>query len=183
MPSGNFTNDGYGIANGIDLFWKDSRSIKNLQYWLSYSYLDTERKYQDYPEAVMPSYATNHNASLVTKYWINDLRSQVGMTYSFASGRPYDNPNSTTFMDGRTKSYNNVSFNWSYLISQQKILFISASNLFGFKNTFGYDYANTPDTSGTFNRQAIVPNADRFFFIGFFWTISADKTKNQLDNL
>lgn len=182
-PSSNFANDGYGIAKGIDLFWKDSRSIKNLQYWLSYSYLNTERKYQDYPEAVMPSYATNHNASLVTKYWINDLRSQVGMTYSFASGRPYDNPNSTTFMDGRTKSYHNVSFNWSYLISQQKILFISASNLFGFKNTFGYDYANTPDTSGIFKRQAIVPNADRFFFIGFFWTISADKTKNQLDNL
>ncbi len=182
-PSGNFTNRGYGSAKGIDLFWKDSRNIKNLQYWLSYSYLDTERKYQDYPEAVMPSFATNHNASLVTKYWINSLRSQVGMTYSFASGRPYDNPNNTEFMNGRTKSYNNVSFNWSYLISQQKILFISASNLFGFKNTFGYDYANTPDTSGAFNRQAIVPSADRFFFIGFFWTISADKTKNQLENL
>lgn len=182
-PSDNFTNEGYGIAKGIDLFWKDSRNIKNLQYWLSYSYLDTKRKYQDYQETVMPSYATNHNASLVTKYWINNLRSQVGMTYSFASGRPYDNPNSTMFMEGRTKSYNNVSFNWSYLISQQKILFISASNLFGFKNTFGYDYDNTPDASGAFNRQAILPNADRFFFIGFFWTISADKTKNQLDNL
>jgi len=182
-PSGNFTNDGYGYAKGIDLFWKDSRNIKNLQYWLSYSYLDTERKYQDYPEAVIPSFATNHNASLVTKYWINSLRSQVGMTYSFASGRPYDNPNSTKFMDGRTQSYHNFSFNWSYLISQQKILFISASNLFGFKNTFGYDYTSAPDTSGNFKRQAIVPNADRFFFIGFFWTISADKTKNQLDNL
>ena len=182
-PSGNFTNRGYGSAKGIDLFWKDSRNIKNLQYWVSYSYLDTERKYQDYLEAVMPSFATTHNASLVTKYWINSLRSQVGMTYSFASGRPFDNPNHTEFMDGRTKNYNNVSFNWSYLISQQKILFISASNLFGFKNTFGYDYANTPDASGNFNRQAIVPNADRFFFIGFFWTISADKTKNQLENL
>ncbi len=124
-PSGNFTNRGYGSAKGIDLFWKDSHNIKNLQYWLSYSYLDTERKYQDYPEAVMPSFATNHNASLVTKYWINDLRSQVGMTYSFASGRPYDNPNSIEFMNGRSKNYNNVSFNWSYLISQQKILFIS----------------------------------------------------------
>jgi hypothetical protein len=179
----NLNTNGFGYASGIDLFWKDTRNIKNLQYWISYSYLDTKRKFQNYTAKVMPSYATKHNASLVTKYWVSSLRSQIGMTYSFASGRPYDNPNADRFMDGRTKSYNNVSFNWSYLISQQKILFISASNLFGFKNTFGYDYANTPNTNGAFNRQAIVPSSDRFFFVGFFWTISDDKTKNQLENL
>lgn len=182
-PSGNFGTDGFGSAKGIDIFYKDSRSIKNLQYWLSYSYLDTQRKFEDYTEEVMPSFATKHNASLVTKYWISDWRSQVGLTYSYASGRPYDNPNSLQFMDGRTKSYHNVSVNWSYLISQQKILFFSASNILGIKNVFGYDYASTPTSSGTFNRQAIVPSSDRFFFIGFFWTISEDKKKNQLDNL
>jgi outer membrane receptor for ferrienterochelin and colicin len=182
-PISNLNNNGFGYASGIDLFWRDTRNIKNLQYWLSYSYLDTKRKFQDYSAEVMPSYATKHNASLVTKYWISSLRSQVGMTYNFASGRPYNDLNSTSFMDGRTKSYNNVSFNWSYLISQQKILFISASNLLGFKNTFGYDYANTPDANGIYNRRAIVPSSDRFFFVGFFWTISDDKTKNQLDNL
>ncbi len=183
QPSANFNNNGFGFANGLDIFWKDSKSIKNLQYWMSYSYLDTKRKFQDFPTEVMPDYATKHNASLVTKYWIDDLRSQVGMTYSFASGRPFNNANSAEFMDGRTKSYNNMSMNWSYLISQQKILFISVSNVFGFKNIFGYDYANEPNNAGVFQRQAIVPNTDRFFFIGFFWTISDDKTKNQLDNL
>ena len=179
----NLNNNGFGYATGIDLFWRDTRTVKNLQYWVSYSYLDTKRKFQNYEAEVMPSYATKHNASLVAKYWISSLRSQVGMTYSFASGRPYNDPNAYAFMAGRTKNYNNVSFNWSYLISQQKILFISASNLFGFKNTFGYDYANVPDINGVFNRQAIVPTSDRFFFVGFFWTISDDKTKNQLDNL
>ncbi len=183
QPSSNFNNNGFGYASGLDLFWKDTRNIKNLQYWVSYSYLDTKRKFQDYSNEVMPSYATKHNASLVAKYWVSSLRSQVGMTYNYASGRPFNNPNSNTFMDGRTKSYNNVSFNWSYLISQQKILFISASNLLGFKNKFGYNYSNTPDVNGMFNRQAIVPSSDRFFFVGFFWTISDDKTKNQLDNL
>ncbi len=183
QPSANFNNNGFGFAKGIDIFWKDSKNIKNLQYWLSYSYLDTERKFQNFPTEVMPSYATKHNASLVTKLWIDDLRSQVGMTYNFASGRPYNNLNSMTFMDGKTKSYNSVNMNWSYLISQQKILFVSVSNVFGFKNVFGYDYANNPDINGTFQRQAILPTADRFFFVGFFWTISDDKTKNQLDNL
>lgn len=179
----NFNTDGFGDAKGLDLFWKDTRNIKNLQYWVSYSYLDTKRKFQNYRAEVMPHYATKHNASLVTKYWVSNLRSQVGMTYNFASGRPFDNPNSSFFMDGRTKNYHNVSVNWSYLISQQKILFFSASNLLGFNNVFGYDYTNTPDSNGMFKRQAILPTAKRSFFIGFFWTISDDKTKNQLDNL
>ncbi|MDY7395522.1 TonB-dependent receptor [Aureibaculum sp. 2210JD6-5] len=183
QPSANFSNNGFGYAKGLDLFWKDSKNIKNLQYWLSYSYLDTERKYRDFRQSVTPSFANTHNASLVTKYWINDWRSQVGATYTFASGRPYDNPNSNNFMDGKTKTYNNFSVNWSYLISQQKILFISVSNILGIKNTYGYNYANTPDANGMFQRQAIIPSADRFFFVGFFWTISDDKSKNQLDNL
>mgnify|MGYP006960982082 FL=1 len=48
---------------------------------------------------------------------------------------------------------------------------------------FGYNYANQQDVNGMFARQAIVPNADQFFFVGFFWTISDDKKSNQLDNL
>ncbi|RPD98854.1 TonB-dependent receptor [Aureibaculum marinum] len=183
VPIANFNNNGFGYAKGIDLFWKDSKNIKNLQYWFSYSYLDTERKYRDFKEQVTPSFATKHNASLVTKYWINNWRSQVGATYSFASGRPYNNPNTDQFMSEKTKTYNNLSINWSYLISQQKILFVSVSNIMGIKNTYGYTYANSPDVNGMFKRQAIVPSADRFFFIGFFWTISDDKNKNQLDNL
>ena len=182
-PAGNFNNAGFGYARGFDLFWKDTRTVKNLQYWLSYSYLDSERKYKEYPVAVMPDYATRHNISLVTKYWVDKWRSQIGMTYSMASGRPYNNPNVDTFMSERTKGYHGLSVNWSYLLSQQKILFFSASNVLGINNVFGYDYARVPDANGVYKRQAVVPNAKSFFFVGFFWTISEDKTKNQLDNL
>jgi len=183
QPISDFSTSGFGYSKGLDLFFKDSKSIKNIQYWLSYSYLDTKRKFQDFPTEVMPDYATKHNVSLVTKYWIDGLRSQVGLTHNFASGRPYNDPNSTDFTDGKTKPYHNISMNWSYLISQQKILFVSVSNVLGFKNIYGYDYSNTQDASGVFQRQAILPRAARFFFVGFFWTISDDKTKNQLDNL
>lgn len=182
-PVGNFSNDGFGYAKGLDIFYRDQKSIKNLQFWLSYSYLDTQRKFQDYPVEVMPGFATKHNASLVGKYWISKWRSQVGMTYNYASGRPFNNLNSTQFMDGRTKSFNNLSLNWAYLISQQKILYLSTTNVLGFNNVFGYNYTTTPNGNGTFDRQAIVPSSDRFFFVGFFWTISEDKQKNQLDNL
>jgi hypothetical protein len=57
------------------------------------------------------------------------------------------------------------------------------NNILGTKNVFGYDYKNTPNTNGNFDRQAIIPNADSFFFVGFFWTISDDKKSNQLNNL
>ena len=53
----------------------------------------------------------------------------------------------------------------------------------GTQNVFGYEYANTPDSNGIYNSRAITPTADRFFFVGFFWTISNDKKTNQLYNL
>jgi len=178
-----FNNDGSGYAKGLDFFWRDNTSFKNLEYWISYSYIDTERNYKNYPKQVTPSFVADHSLSIVTKYWINDWRSQIGFTHSFNSGRPYNDPNEISFMNGKTKSYNNLSFNWAYLISQQKILYFSVSNILGTDNVFGYDYANNPDSSGQFQRQAVRQPADRFFFIGFFWTISDNKKENQLKNL
>lgn len=178
-----FNNNGYGFAKGLDVFWRDSKSVKNLDYWVSYSYIDSKRDYKNYETAVTPNFVANHTLSVVGKYWIEDWKSQVSVTNSFATGRPYNNPNETAFMNGKTKEYNNLSLSWAYLLSPQKILYFSVSNVLGRDNVFGYQYANSPDLSGQFQRQAITQPADRFFFIGFFWTISKDKTKNQLENL
>lgn len=178
-----FDNSGSGYAKGLDLFWRDGKSIKNLEYWVSYSYIDTERNYKNFSSQVTPSFIAAHSLSIVTKYWINDWKSQIGFTNSYSSGRPYNNPNETKFMNGKTKSYNSLSFNWAYLLSQQKILYFSVSNVLGSQNVFGYEYANNPDNAGFYNRKEIIPTADRFFFVGFFWTISNDKKDNQLRNL
>ncbi|MGI9552005.1 MAG: TonB-dependent receptor [Aurantibacter sp.] len=179
----NFNNLGSGYASGLDIFWRDNKSIKNLDYWASYSYLNTERDYRNFSEKVTPNFAPRHNLSLVTKYFIEDWRSQVGMSYGYGSGRPYDNPNTPEFMAEKTKAYNSLSVNWAYLISQQKILYFSISNATGFNNVSGYQYADAPNAQGVFDRRAIRPTADTFFFVGFFWTISDDKSSNQLDNL
>jgi len=178
-----YNSNGYGFAKGIDLFWRDNKSIKNVDYWISYSLLDTKRMYKNYPVEAQPNFANTHNLSLVGKYWINDWRSQVGFSYSFASGRPFNNPNSTGFMNDKTKAYQSLSINWAYLISPQKILYASVNNVLGFKNINGYQYANSPNSNGVFDRRELKPAADQFFFVGFFWTISEDKKSNQLDNL
>lgn len=179
----NFNNSGSAYAKGIDLFWRDNKSFKNLDYWISYSYLDTERDYQNYPSAAQPDFANKHNLSVVGKYWIDDLRSQVGFSYGFASGRTYTDPNIEGFLNAKTKSYNSLSVNWAYLISQQKILYFSINNVLGFKNIHGYQYADTPDMNGNFARRSLQPASDQFFFVGFFWTISEKGTDNQLNNL
>ena len=178
-----FNNNGKGYAKGLDLFWRDSNLYKNLEYWISYSYIDSERQYKNFPTMTTPSFIANHTLSVVTKYFITDWKSQIGFTNSYSSGRPYNDPNQTQFMNGKTKSYNSLSFNWAYLLTTQKILYFSVSNLLGTQNVFGYDYAKLPDPNGVYNRQAITPTADRFFFVGFFWTISQNKSENQLKNL
>ncbi|MCF6279386.1 MAG: TonB-dependent receptor [Flavobacteriaceae bacterium] len=179
----NYNNKGFGYAKGLDLFWRDNKSIKNIDYWVSYSYLDTKRDYKNYQNQAQPNFVNKHNLSVVGKYWIEDWKSQVGLSYTFASGRPYTNPNEVGFLNQKAKPYNSLSLNWAYLLSPQKILYLSVNNALGSKNINGYQYANTPNMNGDFDRRALRPAADSFFFIGFFWTISDNKTDNQLDNL
>ncbi len=179
----NYNNSGNGYAQGIDFFFRDSKSIKNFDYWLSYSFLDTKREYRNFNTALQPNFTNKHNVSLVGKYWIDKMKSQVGMSYGYASGRTYTNPNEQGLLNSKTKAYNSLSLNWAYLVSQQKILYFSINNALGTKNINGYQYANTPDLNGVFNRRALRPAADQFFFVGFFWTISEKGTDNQLDNL
>ncbi|WP_010134111.1 TonB-dependent receptor [Ochrovirga pacifica] len=178
-----YNNKGKGFARGVDVFWRDNKGIKNLDYWLSYSFLDTQRDFKNYSGSFQPSFVNKHNASVVTKYWMENWKSQLGLTYRFASGRTYTNPNISGFLNEKTKAFQTLDFNWAYLISPQKILFFSASNLLGTKNINGYQYANTPNAKGIFQREAIRPSADRFFFVGFFWTLSKKETDNQLNQL
>ena len=47
-------NDGYGDAKGFELFWRDKKTIKNVDYWISYSYLDTKRDFSIFPMPFSP---------------------------------------------------------------------------------------------------------------------------------
>lgn len=179
----NYNSDGYGFAKGVDIFWRDSKTIKNTDYWLSYSFLDSERDYKNYPISAQPNFVNMHNISIVGKYWVERLKSQVGFSYAFSSGRTYTDLNTDGFLNAKTKSYNNLSVNWAYLISAQKILYVSVNNVLGIRNVNGYQYANTPAIDGSFERRSLRSASDQFFFVGFFWTISQKGTDNQLNTL
>lgn len=176
-------NEGTGFAKGFEFFWRDSKSLKNVDYWVSYSYLDTERDYLNFPVSATPSFASRHNFSFVYKHFISDLKTQLGMTYSYSSARPFNNPNQDEFNAGRTPSYQDLSVNAAYLPKPYLIIYISATNVLGRDNIFGYEYSASPGADGLFAERAIRQPAKRFLFLGVFITLSKNKSINQLPNL
>jgi len=177
------TNEGTGAATGLELFWRDNESINRLDYWISYSYLDTKRNYLDFPYEATPTFASKHNVSLVAKYFVQKIKSQLGATYSFTSGRPYNDPNTSTFNQLRTPYYADLSFSWSYLPTTSVIVYFSCTNVLGRDNIFGYEYSRVPSADGSFNSRPIRQPAPRFLFLGIFITLSKDKSVNQLPSL
>ncbi len=166
VPDTPYGSYGRGYAKGIDIFWRDRQTFDLTDYWISYSYLDTKRDYRNYPKLAQPTFATPHTFSVVVKRWVPQIASSVGVTYSYATGRPYFNPNNPDFLGDRTKAYQNLSFNISYLtnvFNNFTVVYASLDNLIGYNNIYSYRYSSDGSV-----RMPIVSPALRSFFIGMF---------------
>jgi hypothetical protein len=140
---GNVDNSGSGYAQGIDFFFRDRKSIKNFDYWISYSYIDTKRLYQNYTTMVTPDYVSDNNLNIVTKYFSDKLQTSISATYSYASGRRYFNPNNATFFGDKAPDYHNFALTAAYLHTFKKVFsvfFVSIDNITNRKNVLGYQY-------------------------------------------
>lgn len=169
-----YNNSGDGYSKGIDVFYRDRKSFKNLDYWISYSYIDSKRKYRDYPEKVAPPFAANHNFTIVAKQWVQKITTQFGATFSWSSGRPYNDPNSPHFMDKKTANYCDVSLNVSHLTNifgKGTILYASVNNVFGRDNIYGYRFYSVPNSSGIYESIPVRSESKRFILFGLFVTI------------
>lgn len=174
---------GNGFAQGFDLFYRDNASFSGWDYWVTYSYVDSERKFGRYTTAVQPSFAPNHSASIVLKRFVSKLKSQIGGSWNWNDGLTYDNPNLPGEQESRAKDFSNLSLSWSYLPRANLIFHFACTNVLGRENVFGYQYSNQPNSSGQYASAPIIQGAKRFFFIGMFITFSKDKSANQLNNL
>lgn len=175
-------NDGKGYAQGLELFFRDKKTFKGVDYWISYSWLDTKRKFQWYPLEVQPTFAANHVATLVLKKFFPKISTGLGLSYNFATGRPYYNPNRTTeaFLSDKTPVYNNLSINANYITTIRKsfaVFVLGITNVLNQQQVFGYRYA--PDGQ---MRTAITPAASRFFFVGAFFSWGTDRRQEVIDN-
>ncbi|HVE60573.1 MAG TPA: TonB-dependent receptor [Chitinophagaceae bacterium] len=182
-------NKGFGDAKGLEFFWRDKKTIKNFDYWISYSYLDTERDFLNFPFAITPNFAAKHTASVVTKKFVQKLKMNFNASYNYASGRPYYNINydgsNYKFTDrGRIPDYHNVSFAINYLpfIGKQNskvfdVYVLQVSNIFNIKQTYGYQYSYNG-----LRKEAIVPTSRMFVFIGAFISIGVDRSDEVINS-
>jgi hypothetical protein len=169
LPIVPFSNDGKGYAKGIDVFWRDGRTFKYCDYWISYSYIDTKREFSNYPTMAFPTFAAPHTFSVVFKRWFESIAAFMAVTYTHASGRPYFNPNNPEFLGDRAGSYNNLSVNISFIakwFNSYSIIFVSVDNLPGFANVYGYRFSADGKTS-----NPVLPATLRSIFLGLFISI------------
>lgn len=172
-------NLGSGYAQGIDVFIRDKKTFKNVDYWISYSYLDTKRNFKDYPVSVMPTFASTHTSSIVFKKFFPKITSSVGFAYTYASGRPYYNPNNPVFLDDRTKDYHNLGINYSYLTRFRgafTVIAVAVGNVLGIENVYSYRYS-----SDGLRREPVVAPSNRSIFVGIFMSFGVDR-RNEVNN-
>jgi len=182
LPS-SYSNTGSGYAKGLDLFWRDNKTIKNGDYWISYSYLDTRRDYRNFPVEAIPTFASKHNLSVVYKHWIGSLRTLVSVNYKYSSPRVYNDPNSPVFNGEKMLPYRSLDLSCSFLYRRNIIFYGAVTNLLGFKNEFGRRYADTPDSGGNYPSVAIAPSSNRFYVVACFITLTRKGEANQLDKI
>ncbi len=108
------------------------------------------------------------------------------MTYTYASGRPYYNPNRPLieFMKDRTIDFNTMGFQLNYVTQIHKsyaVFIFNMSNVLGSRQVYTYRFATTKDNDGVYRDEAITALAKRFFFVGAYLSIGVDRRKTVLD--
>jgi hypothetical protein len=185
------SNNGYGYAKGFEVFWRDRKTIKNFDYWVSYSYLDTKRDFLNYPMQMQPAFATKHTANLVLKKFVSKLKTQFNANYVFATGRPYYNigfnnaDNKFVIYDrGKTIPYNSLSFSVNFLPNVFKqgatkfnVFVFSVTNVLGSKQVYGYTYSYNG-----LRKEAIIPPTKTFIYLGAFFSFGVDRTQDVINS-
>ena len=184
-------NNGNGFAKGVEVFWRDKKTIKTVDYWISYSYLDTKRDFINFPSTIQPSFAAKHTAAFVFKKFVLPWKTQFNLSYNFATGRPYyriaydGTQNKNVFTDmGTTINYNSCSFSVNYLPTIGKkdtknfaVWVLGINNVFGQKQVYTYNYSNNGS-----RKEAVTPPSKRFVFIGCFLSFGTDRTQDAINN-
>jgi CarboxypepD_reg-like domain/TonB-dependent Receptor Plug Domain len=163
FPTGKTDNSGDGFASGFDVFFRDKKSIKYGDFWVTYSYLNTKRLFRNYPVEAMPTFASNHNLSVVYKQFVPKLMTNFGLTYTYTSGRPYFDA-ASDFLNDRTKPFHHLSAAASYIRPIKGnfcVFFLTIDNVLATRNEFGFRYSADGKT-----RFPVIPTVYRTFFFG-----------------
>lgn len=182
-------NSGGGFAKGIELFWRDKKTFKDIDYWITYSYLDSKRDFLNYPFSLAPNFASKHTLNVVAKKFVMDWKTGFNMSYTYAKGRPYydiisDNGENILRNQGKLKDFSGLNFSVNYVPNVGKkdsksftVFVLSINNILGNKNVYGFNYSADGNT-----RTAVRPPVNTFVFVGVFVSFGVDKTNDAINN-
>jgi len=158
----NYSNKGEGYAYGADFFLKGT--LPFISGWISYSYLQSERKELDHLELVPTDYDINHNITAALKTQINTMNN-AGVTYRYTTGKPYT-PALNEWNSARLPAMQRLDLTYSRLVPIGKegllVLYLSVSNLLDKTNIYGYFYS--PDYT---ERTELKSTHGRNIYFGF----------------
>lgn len=182
-------NNGNGFAKGLEFFWRDKKTFQNIDYWISYSFLDSKRDFLNYPFSLRPNFASEHTISAVAKRFFPELKFGTNLSYTYAKGRPFydivsQNGENIIRNEGRLKDFSSLNFSFNYLPNLGKkdaksfvVLVLSISNILGNKNIYGYNFSRNGMQS-----SAVVPPVNTFVFVGAFISFGVDRTQDAINN-
>ncbi len=173
-------NSGYGYSRGAELFLRYDQTLDGIgqDFWVAYSYLDSKRKFKQYNDEIIPSFASNHKLTFIYKNGFkiaNDAGFNTSLAITATSGYPYyDNWNNIQY---ESKPYLSFDIGGSYLPNIDNgfmVIFFNISNPFGYRNSYGYNYVDY-DMSQLDPPNEKLPSSLRSIFIGCFMFFSIDK--------
>ncbi len=134
----NYISSGFGYSKGIDFFVK--KSFKRIEGRIAYSYLRSERDWQDYPGLFPPDFDITHNLNAILNVSLTSFF-QLGTKYMYATGKPFT-PAGEDFRSARLPSYWTLDLSASYLHSffgnNLTVFYFAVNNVTNRNNILGY---------------------------------------------
>jgi len=134
----NYISSGFGYAKGVDFFIK--KNFEKIEGRIAYSYLKSERNWQDYSGLFPPDFDITHNLSAILNISLTSSF-QMGAKYMYATGKPFT-PMDGDFRAERLPSYWTLDLSASYLHSfftnNLTIFYFSVNNVTNRNNILGY---------------------------------------------
>ncbi|MGD8305745.1 MAG: TonB-dependent receptor [Ignavibacteria bacterium] len=172
----NYNNNGYGFARGIDFMIK-GELFGIIGGWLSYGFINTERRWMDYEELTSSDFDITHNLTIVAKYNLTSSL-QIGVNYKYATGKPFTPVLNSMYIpeldifeplygkdnSDRYPTYQRLDIRLTYLTqlfdSYFTVFYMEGLNILDINNIFGYsynkDYSQRQKVDSYFGRRTIV---------------------------
>ena len=177
---------GEGFARGVDVFYRDRRSFKNGDLWVSLSLIDSKRSWLESAEIAPVPFSARQVVSVVYKHFFPKPSMGISLTYRWHTGRPYHNPNIPGNFQETSPHFHDLSANISYLTNIKghfTVLFISMTNVPNFNQVHTYRYAMEPNMDGIYPRTEVRSLFPSFPFVGMFMNINEKKDDIGVDDL